>query len=36
MQQPNGLYIDGLVGCSMTQTTGAYWTYNQGVLLDGL
>jgi len=36
LQRSTGLYLDGLVGCSTTQTQGAYWSYNQGVLLDGL
>jgi predicted alpha-1,6-mannanase (GH76 family) len=38
-QPPNGLLItDGLSSqsCSQKNPTGAYWTYNQGVVLSGL
>ena len=33
-----GVYIDGLsqTNCSLAATTGGFWTYNSGVLLDGL
>ena len=33
-----GVFVDGLsqTNCSLAATTGGYWTYNAGVLLDGL
>lgn len=39
MYQPaEGIFQDGLsmTNCSAINTGGAFWTYNQGVLLDGL